>query len=73
MTICATVAPNMTNMRRSILLSEKANATIATNTTHATIAAPHNEISDTNIILIFSFINYLITLFTKKRYKGTAF
>ena len=36
----------------SILLSVKANATIATNTTHATMAAPHNEISDTNIILI---------------------
>jgi hypothetical protein len=38
-------------MRRSICLSEKANATIAINTTHATMAAPHNEISDTNIIL----------------------
>lgn len=34
---------------RSICLSKKANAIAATNTTHATMAAPHKEISDTYI------------------------
>jgi hypothetical protein len=48
--ICATVAPNITIIRRSICLSKKANAIIATITTHATMAAPHKEISDTNML-----------------------
>ena len=51
-TICATVAPNMTSIRRSIFLSTKASANIATTTKNAIRTAPNKEISDTIIYLI---------------------
>ena len=57
MTICAIVAPNMTNMRRSIFLSTKASVIIATITRTAIRAAPHNEISFTIYILFFVHIH----------------
>jgi hypothetical protein len=57
MAICATVAPNITNMRRSILLSKMASAIVAIKTTHATMAAPHNDISDTNIVILLFYCN----------------
>jgi hypothetical protein len=53
MAICATVAPNITNIRRSIFLSMKASTIHAAITKSATTAAPHNEISDTNIDYFF--------------------
>ena len=48
--ICATVAPNITNMRFSIFLSMKTNDIIATITKQATTIEPHKEIYFTIMI-----------------------